>query len=247
MRTNPIKTSGRWLRRHLSLLAHDTLGNLLPDWPIALRQLKRRGFHPRTIFDIGVADGTPDLYAAFPDAEYYLIDPTLESLPHMQRIAGRLNATILNMALGDRDAELTISVRPDDIAGSSFYEEVGPLASVKHYTVPVRRFDHVVNGFSRPALCKIDVQGAELSVLRGIGERIHDLDVIIVETSVIATVKNGPEVIDVIDYMKQQNFVLYDTLGGTRRPLDNALAQVDLLFVKANSPFRADRRWSGHS
>lgn len=244
MRANPIKTTARWLRRHLSLLAYDAVGNLLPAWPVALRQLKRRDFQPRTIFDIGVAEGTPDLYAAFPDAEYYLIDPTAEALPHMQRIAGRLNAKILNLALGDQDAELIIGVRPNDIAGSTFFEEIGPLAGVKRYPVPVRRFDHVVNGFARPALCKIDVQGAELNVLRGIGERIHDLDVIIVETSVIATIKDGPEVVDVIAYLKQKGFVLYDTLGATRRPLDNALAQVDLLFVQADSPFRADRRWS---
>jgi hypothetical protein len=81
-------------------------------------------------------------------------------------------------------------------------------------------------------------------VLRGMGERIHDLDVIIVETSVIATVANGPEIVDIIAYLQQQGFVPYDMLGSSRRPLDNALAQIDLMFVKSDSDFRADRRWS---
>jgi FkbM family methyltransferase len=239
-----LKTTVRWLRSHLSLLAHDTVERLLPTWPVALRQLKRHGFQPRTVFDIGVADGTPDLYAAFPNAQYYLVDPTLESLPHMQRIAGRLDAKILNIALGAEEAELTIGVRPNDIAGSTFYEEIGPLQGVKRYPVVVRRFDQVVNGFARPALCKIDVQGSELEVLRGIGERIHDIDVIICETSVIATIRDGPEVADIIAYLNGKGFALHDMLGSTRRPLDNALAQLDLMFVKTDSPFRADKRWS---
>ena len=239
-----LKTTARWLRSHLSLVAHDAVDRLLPAWPVALRQLKRHGFQPQTIFDIGVADGTPDLYAAFPQAQYYLVDPTLESLPHMQRIARRLNAKILNIALGEEDKELTIGVRPNDIAGSTFFEEIGPLANVKRYPVVVRRFDQVVNGFAKPALCKIDVQGAELNVLRGIGARIHDIDVIIVETSVIATIKDGPEVADIIAYLDDKGFALHDMVGSTRRPLDNALAQLDLLFVKRESPFRADKRWS---
>ena len=239
-----LKSTARWLRSRLSLLAHDAVQDCLPAWPVALRKLKRSGFHPRTVFDIGVADGTPDLYAAFPDAQYYLVDPTLESLPHMQRIARQLDAKILNIALGATEAEMMIGVRPDDIAGSTFYEEIGPLAGVKRYPVVVRRFDQVVNGFARPALCKIDVQGSELDVLRGIGERIHDLDVIICETSVIATIKDGPEVADIVAYLRDKGFALHDMLGSTRRPLDNALAQLDLMFVKADSPFRADKRWS---
>jgi FkbM family methyltransferase len=225
-------------------MTYDTAGRLLSAWPSALRDLKRRGFQPRTIFDIGVADGTPDLYAAFPHAEYYLVDPTAESLPHMQRIAQRLNAEIFNIALGELNTESVIGVRPRDIGGSTFFEEVGQIDEVKRYSVPVRRFDSVATSFERPALCKIDVQGAELSVLRGMGQRIHDLDVIIVETSVIATVADGPEIFDIIAYLKQQGFVPYDMLGSSRRPLDNALAQLDLMFVKSDSDFRADRRWS---
>lgn len=239
-----LKRTARWVRSQLSLLAHDAVTQLLPAWPVTLRRLKRQGFRPRTVFDIGVADGTPDLYAAFPEAQFYLIDPTRESLPHMERIARRLNARIMNIALGERDAEMTIGVRPNDIAGSTFFEEIGPIDGVKHYPVVMRRFDQVVNGFARPALCKIDVQGSELDVLRGIGERIRDIDVIIIETSVIATIKDGPEIADIVGHLKSKGFALHDMLGSTRRPLDNALAQLDLLFVPADSPFRADKRWA---
>lgn len=233
----------KWLQRCAGIILHSG-DDFVSTWPLVLRKLKRRGFRPRTVFDVGVARGTPDLYAAFPDAHYYLIDPTRESLPHMQQIARQLDAEVLNVALGDRDAEMMIDARPDDINGASFYKEVGELNGVEQYPVAVKRFDRLMNGFERPALCKIDVQGAELHVLQGMGRKLQDIDAVIVECSVLATLMDGPEISEVIAYMTQEGFALYDILDTTRRPLDAALAQVDLLFVPRNSPLRADRRWA---
>jgi len=190
-----------------------------------------------------VAAGTPDLYEAFPDASYYLVDPTQEALPHMQALAQRLNATILNLALGEKECSLEIEVRPNDIGASSLFEEVSPLTDTRRYTVPVRRFDQVVGTFEKPALCKIDVQGAEIGVLRGMGARIDDFDAFLIEVSAIATIKNGPEAEDVLGFLSERGFVIYDILSLNRRPLDSALAQLDVLFLKRNSPLRSDHRW----
>ena len=119
--------------------------------------LRANGLTPQTVFDIGVAQGTPWLYDAFPDAFYYLVDPTRESLPHMRRWAQRLRAEVMNVALGASAGTAVIDVR-DEIGGSTFFREVGPHVSVANYEVPVQRFDALVADFARPALCKIDVQ-----------------------------------------------------------------------------------------
>ncbi|HEX2889960.1 FkbM family methyltransferase [Vineibacter terrae] len=240
---NPAKAVIKRMLSYSTLVLHRVVG-VVPAWPFVLRNLRAQGFEPRTVFDIGVAQGTPELYAVFPDSQYYLIDPTRESLPYMERIAKQLDARILNIALGDAEGELEIGVRTNDIGGSTFYEEVGPLGPTRRYPVPVQRFDQAINGFERPALCKIDVQGSEMSVLRGMGERIHDVDAILIEASVIATIHDGPEIAEVVSFLRQRGFVIYDVLGGGRRPLDSALAQLDLLFVKEDSPLRADHRWS---
>ncbi len=213
------------------------------NWTTCLELFKKGGFQPKTIFDIGVAAGTPELYAAFPDAFYYLVDPTQESLPHMQAMAQKLNATILHLALGEKECSLEIEVRPDEIGASSFFEEIGPLTETRRYAVPVQRFDRIVSTFERPALCKIDVQGAEIGVLSGMGARIEEFDAFLIEISTIATIENAPEADEVFAFLSQHGFVIYDILSLNRRPLDSALAQLDVLFIKRNSPIRSDRRW----
>ncbi len=240
---NPAKAAVKRVLSYSTLVLHRMVG-VVPAWSFVLRNLRARGFVPRTVFDIGVARGTPELYAVFPEAQYYLVDPTRESLPCMEAIARRLDATILNIALGDEEGEFEIGVRTEDIGGSTFFEEIGPVGPTRRYPVPVRRFDRAIGDFPRPALCKIDVQGSEMRVLRGMGERIHDVDAILIEASVIATIRDGPEIAEVIGFLRQRGFVVYDVLGGGRRPLDSALAQLDLLFVKENSGLRADHRWS---
>ncbi len=214
-----------------------------PSWKQTLRVLQRLGFQPATVFDIGVGFGTWSLYRAFPDAHYVLIDPTPESLPYMHKIAQRLEAEVHPVALGDRDGQVMLEVRPD-VQGSTLLEEVGPRRILRHETVPMRRFDALIDTFERPALAKIDVQGAELMVLEGMTGSLARIDAVVVETSTIATVKGGAEMAAVVAFMHANGFVVADIVGMKRRPLDGATAQFDLLFVPETSPLRADRRWT---
>ena len=213
------------------------------SWRQPLRALQRHGFDPATVFDIGVGFGTWSLYRAFPDAYYHLIDPTPEALPYMRKIVRRLSGEAHAVALGDHDGEATLEVRPD-VQGSTLLEEVGPRQVLRFERVPMRRFDRLMSGFARPALAKIDVQGAELMVLNGMTGRIKDIDAFVIETSTIATVKGGAEVADIVAFMHEHGFVVADIVGRKRRPLDGATAQFDLLFVPDVSPLRADRRWA---
>lgn len=206
--------------------------------------LVRHHLVPRTVFDIGVAEGTPWLYQAFPQAHYFLIDPTRESLPYMKRLQMRLDADILNLALGDTDSRQMMLVR-DKIDESTLYEEIGRTDVVaRRYEVDVRRFDSAIDGFERPALCKIDVQGAETAVIRGMGERVAEIDFFIIEASTIATQAASPEFAELFALMQLRGFVVFDIIGLRRRPLDGALAQMDVVFVREDSPLRADKRWA---
>jgi FkbM family methyltransferase len=216
------------------------------SWGQSIAVLRRHGFQPATVFDIGVGFGTFGLYHLLPDAFYHLVEPTREALPHVQKLARRLRCEIHPVALGDRDGEVQLEVR-SDIQGSTLLEEVGQRDFLRFDRVPMRRFDSLFTRIERPALCKIDVQGAELMVLEGMTGRIADIDAFIIETSTIATVKGGAEVHGVVNFMQDHGFALADVIGLKRRPLDDATAQLDLMFVPENAPLRADRRWATDS
>lgn len=49
---------------------------------------------------------------------------------------------------------------------------------------------------------------------------------------------NGPELYDVLIYMKDRGFVVYDCFNSYYRPIDEALAAMDIAFVKESGQFR---------
>ncbi len=241
-----------WVAKMLVDIAKKTLARAgyavrrtesVPRWENAFDLLRRHNLSPKTIFDVGVATGTPDLYSAFPSAALHLFDPTEEALPFMQALARSRDVQIHNCALGEAETTMELKVRAE-IGASSLLDEVGDAEIARRYTVPVKRFDEVVSGFSRPALVKIDVQGYELQVLKGMSGRLASLDAIMIEVSVISTLRDGPELRDVIGFLGDQGWSLAEIASFMRRPLDGNLAALDILFLPDTSSVRADRRWA---
>jgi FkbM family methyltransferase len=223
------------------------LAGRAPSWEYTFSLLKKKHFNPRTIIDIGVASGTPVLYATWPEAAFVLVDPLKESLPIMESLAKRMNARVFNVALGDRKDRATIDVRPE-LGGSTLLEERGHKQSVTSYEVPVERLDSLIErkSLEGPCLCKIDVQGAELMVLRGMTGLLDAMDLLIIEVSLIDTLVDAPIFHDIDAFLSGHGFVLYDILDLGRRPLDGALGQMDVVYCKKDSALRSDRRWASH-
>lgn len=219
-------------------------GSLGRNWDVLFGHLKQLGFDPELIIDVGVAAGTEEIYRHFPRAKYYLIEALAEFEPHLQRLCGQLNAQYFLAAAGAQNGTIEINVHPD-LIGSSVHREVdGGGINGHSRTVDVVRIDDLVQTDSKgPRMIKIDVQGAELQVLDGAQQCLRDTDVVILETSLIGTLQDAPELSEVVAYMKERGFVVFDMIGGLQRPLDGSLAQVDLVFVPQSHRMRADRRW----
>ena len=91
---------------------------------------------------------------------------------------------------------------------------------------PVRvdgeRFDSL--GLVSPKLICMDVQGAELEVLKGFGNMIHQVKVIILETSLSENYIGGSTFAEVNAFLESKNFTLsYTDRFGEKRPKQRLL------------------------
>jgi len=209
--------------------------------------IRRIGFQPKTVVDIGVASGTPELYTAFPDSYFLLIEPLNEFESHLKSILKQYNGSYILAAAGASSGQSKFNVHKNHLSGSSLYSEsMGTEADGYEITVPIIRIDDILKDkkLEGPYLIKVDVQGAELEVLEGAQQALTQADVVVLEVSLFEFMKGAPQFFDTVLYMKNHGFVAYDIILGWNRPLDNALGQVDIAFVKEKGLFRQDHSYA---
>ena len=109
----------------------------------------------------------------------------------------------------------------------------------------MRTLDQVVEGtqFAAPDFLKLDVQGFELAVLRGGLRALQSAEAALLEVNLMETYKGAPLLNETVTFMEDHGMLAYDFCTFYRRPLDNALWQVDMVFVRKDSPLRASQRW----
>ena len=214
----------------------------------ALEQLKYVGYHPDLIIDVGAADGTPPLQTAFPKSQFFWIEPLKEFEPALRSLQQKLQGDYSITAVGSSEGSFVLNVHKD-LHGSTLLNEIdGKDADGTQRQIPVTTLNKLstIHNWKtfRKILLKVDVQGFELEVLEGSKEILSNIDVIMLEVSFFRFLKNAPDFYDIIAYMKDIGFVVYDIVGGINRPLDYALGQKDLVFVKDNGFFRRFQGWT---
>jgi FkbM family methyltransferase len=212
----------------------------------ALRQLSNAGFRPRTVIDVGVAYHTKELYEEFPEAQILLVEPLAEFEQCLKEICGQYRAQYVLAAAGAEPGEAIFNVHPE-LDGSSLLTEVeGSTVDGTPRRVPVVTLDQLCaeKGLSGPYLVKLDVQGAELKVLDGARRILKETEAIHLELTLFGTMLGGPQFFDIVARMKEIGFVAYDVCGFLYRPLDGALAQMDMVFVREDGPLRASHAFA---
>jgi FkbM family methyltransferase len=210
------------------------------NFALFFKHIKSLGFDIRTVIDVGVAFGTPPIYEAFPRARYFLVEPVAECRAVLEKLKQKLDAEYFLVAAGAENGEVSLNVH-DDISGSSLFPQVeGKALDGEARLTPMRRLDSLLpESLEHPVLLKVDTQGAELEVLKGLGKRISEIDVLIVETTMMPMRHGIPQFGDVVRFCDDAGFAVYDVLEGHMRALDGALAQIDLAFVRKDSPLRS--------
>jgi FkbM family methyltransferase len=229
----------RAARRLTGLAGYD----LAPRAGSALARLADVGISAKTVIDVGAAlgDWSRECAKSFPLAAYVLVEPLDEFGPSVQAAATDVGGVAVAAAAGRNSGTTTIHVHRDLVGSSLLREREGTSVDGTPRQVTLTTLDELVEtlGLESPFLIKLDVQGAELDVLAGGGRALADTQALIVEVSFFSFYFDGSPFEEVIAIARAAGFVVFDIENLSRRPLDGALAQADVVFVREESPVRA--------
>ena len=205
-----------------------------------LQHMARLGFQPQTIVDVGAASGAWSRMAAaiWPNAHLVGFEGNRTNEPHLERTRRDLPQFDYHLCfLGAEPGTVTYANRG---AQTSLY-----TGAAGTNTADMRTLDACIEeGHApQPQLLKLDVQGYELEVLEGAREVLSRCEAVLAEVSFFHFHPEMPTADDVIAYLKERGFVVYDTMGLLRLPEDDALGQMDFMFLRADHPLRGLRVW----
>lgn len=211
-----------------------------------VKHLNELGYRHPVVIDVGVAWGTPELYDGFPDAYFILVEAVAHFEDSLKRILKRVRGEYHLFAVGDRldEFEVSIELTSRSLATSNVLDMRKGRAGVGAiFAVTVKTLDSIVKPENVPSgsLLKTDVQAGDLRALHGAVETLRNCEVVIVEGSI-----HNPKnlVRDIVNFMDDRGFQLYDLLSPLYRPYDKALGQVDLAFARKGCALVAYPGWA---
>jgi FkbM family methyltransferase len=184
-----------------------------------LTKLRDTGVVPHVVYDIGacVLHWTNEARQLWPSAEFIAFEAMDASEFLYQEQNLRYSMGVLSNVDGAKVDFYQNNYHP---GGNSYYkenEQVNPQAPLYFNESHRRRLETITldtavqrNNFPLPDMIKMDVQGAELDVLKGAVETLKSVKHIILELQVVEYNKGAPLFDIVVDYMDKQGF---DCLG----------------------------------
>lgn len=233
------------VRKYCGAVRHLAGIHRLPDINMSLQRLKDCGFSPRSIFDIGSYDGETleTCWRLWPGCTVVAFEPQEEKARQLGEKFRGHPITLEQRLVGDADRN-DVPFYVDATASSVLSsDECGTKKAVRH--LKMVRLDSYLQdaGLPPPNLLHIDVVSFEYQILAGLGKRLQEVEAIITQLNYIEVFHGVRLAHEVIGLLSEHGFVMYDVCDVHRRPLDNALWQMDALFVKADSPMRQNKRW----
>ena len=216
-----------------------------------LEDLKQRGLNCKNILDVGAnrAGWSRMAKEIYSEANFILIEPQVEMKEDLEKFCTEFKDSSYYLAgAGAKNNTLTLTIW-DDLEGSSFLPAPNEslIGKGKQRQIEIITIDYLVYSkkIEIPELVKLDIQGFELEALKGAESTFGVTEVFILEVSLFPfnDVPGMPLISDVINFMLERDYVVYDFPGFLRRPLDGALSQCDICFVKKSGFLRKSNDW----
>lgn len=201
--------------------------------------LKRAGFNPSEIYDVGahVGEWTKSALNYFPDSRYLLFEPQsqLKKRAH-KSVKSNSNVIWHHSAVSDfvGTADFTIADRLDS---SSLVTTMDEPQAVKQVPVEVTTLDDIVskNNGRVPQIVKIDAEGNDLKVLDGSRNLLGVTDVFFVEAAICCP-RMENTLLKVIDRMEREGYKIVGITSLVVSPASGELWLVEAAFVRDKTP-----------
>ena len=177
----------------------------------------------------------------FPTYTTSWLNPSKENAPFLERVCQRLkHAQFLVAAASGSNGTCYLGATKDLAVSTIIDDPAYADANLQIRQVPMLTLDEICarTGARGPILLKIDIDGREDDVVAGAANTLLMTEIVIVEI-----VFFNDRAQKVITALWQAGFSLYEILDPLMRPLDGAIFQVDMIFLKTNSALRSDRRF----
>jgi FkbM family methyltransferase len=210
-----------------------------------LAKARDRGLKLNMVVDGGAANGewAELLKHIYPATKVLCVEPRADVQVELHRRAAMLDGiSVAQTLLGAQDG--TVDFFEEQRRSSALKNATGQEWG-KKVTAPMTTLDALITKMQLPDpdLIKLDLQGYELECLKGATRCLAHAEAVLLEVSFIPIQQGMPLIGDVVPFMSQHGFQVYDITALWHRPLDGAMAQGDFLFIANRSKLLADSRW----
>ncbi len=210
-------------------------------WAEFFALVKRQGFAPRRILDVGANRGhwTRTALAHFPSAEFLLVEPQDNLQAHVaDLLAAHPSLRWINAGASDRAGTLALTIAPrDDSSSFVLTAEQAKAAGYPQVEVPVRTINEIVasTGGAIPEMVKIDAEGFDLKAFAGASELHGKTDIFFLEAAVCATgIPNTMAA--VLAALDAAGYRMIDITDINRSPRHDVLWLCELAFMRKGCP-----------
>ncbi len=196
---------------------------------------------PATVVDIGVNHGQFLHLASrlWPGADIIGVEPNAALAEKAIGIyAGNSRVRVEACAVGAEDGTIDLFVTANDQNSSihkptaAFHDDRSNDGVVRTDPVKLARLDGLLDGAKGPMLLKIDVQGAELEVLQGAGDRLDDVTVIIIESPFEVSYDGAAGFDEIYRFLTARGFAYEGALGQLNSKHTGRVRQEDSIYVR---------------
>ena len=200
--------------------------------------IKKTGFEPKHIVDIGANHGTwtRETLQYFPNSYYTLLEP-------QSWLQNSFNDLINNnkkiqfypYGAGSKKETLTFTLLDrDDSSTFKFPKEEAIKKGYKQIDVPVVTLNSLIENeenFPFPDIVKIDAEGLDMEVLKGASDLFGKTEVFMVEAGIVHKGFDN-SILKLINFMDENGYILFDITDLNRPFIPSVLWLVELAFVK---------------